>query len=92
MKALELGYVRESEKCHRVRTQQHRFKELFATLDDTEIVKCLQKGFSIALEHLRTLDVGRKLSVHIQCAFDITVTCLNKWLFFKDWIGCGGLP
>ena len=32
-----------------------------------------------------------ELSVHIQCAFDVTVTCLNKWLFFKDWIGCGGL-
>ena len=61
MKALELGYVRESEKCRRVQTQQHRFKELFATLDDTEILKCLQKGFSIALEHLRTLDVGKKL-------------------------------
>ena len=61
MKALELGYVCESEKCRRVQTQQHLFKKLFATLDDTEILKCLQKGFSIALEHLRTLDVGRKL-------------------------------
>ena len=61
MKALELGYVCESEKCRRVQIQQHCFKELFATLDETEILKCLQKGFSIALEHLRTLDVGKKL-------------------------------
>ena len=22
-----------------------------------------------------------ELSLHIQCAFDVTVTCLNKWLF-----------
>ena len=61
MKALELGYVCESEKCRRVQIQQRCFKELFATLDETEILKCLQKGFSIALEHLRTLDVGKKL-------------------------------
>ena len=61
MKALELGYVCESEKCRRVQIQQPCFKELFATLDETEILKCLQKGFSIALEHLRTLDVGKKL-------------------------------
>ena len=61
MKALELGYVCESDKCRRVQTAQHLFKQLFEVLDDTEILKCLQKGVSIALEHLRTLDVDRKL-------------------------------
>ena len=34
------------------RASTHLFKKMFATLDDTEIWKCLQKGFSIALEQL----------------------------------------
>ena len=51
-----------------VQSQQHLFKKLFATLDDTEIWKCLQKGFSIALEQLRTLDVGKRaFCLHPMC-------------------------
>ena len=55
-----------------VQSQQHLFKKLFATLDDTEIWKCLQKGFSIALEQLRTLDVGKR-------AFCLHPMCLSRY-------------
>ena len=41
---------------------------------------------------LEMLAEGLFNSIGATGAFDVTVTCLNKWLFFKDWIGCGGLP
>ena len=36
-------------------------KKLLEVLEDTEIVDSLKKGVRTALQHLRTLDVDRKL-------------------------------
>lgn len=61
MKALEIGYVKESDKCRRVLTSKHLWTKLLEVLEDVQIVNSLKKGVRTALQHLRTLDVDRNL-------------------------------
>ena len=61
MKALEIGYVKESDKSRRLQTSQYLWKKLLEVRSGSEIVDSLQQGVRTALQHLRTLDVDRDL-------------------------------
>ena len=61
LKALEIGYVRESDKSRRLLTAKHLCEQVLEFLPVSEIVESLKQGVRTALQHLRTLDVDRNL-------------------------------
>lgn len=61
VKALEVGYVLDIDKARRLQSVTGAWKKLVSVMTVDEIVRRLKEGFLTVLQHLRTMDVDRRL-------------------------------
>ena len=61
VKALEVGYVSDLDKATRLQTVTGAWQKLLSVISVAEIVQSLKSGLVTLLQHLRTMDAGRRL-------------------------------